>query len=35
MTPKIIAVETPNRSVPFAVSSGPSNLQEGVMMKSP
>ena len=35
MTAKIVAVETPNRSIPFAVSSGPNNLQEGVMMKSP
>src|ERR1700720_3233632 len=34
MTPKIIAVETPNGSVPFVVSSGPSNLQEGVIMRS-
>jgi hypothetical protein len=34
-TPKIIAVETPKSSVPFVVSRGPNNLQEGVMMRSP
>jgi hypothetical protein len=35
MTAKIIAVETPKSSVPFAVSRGPDNLEEGVMMRSP
>jgi len=32
---KIIAVETPNRSIPFAVSNGPSNFQEGDIITSP
>jgi hypothetical protein len=35
MTAKIIAVETPNRSIPFAVSSGPNSLQDGDIRKSP
>ena len=35
MTPKIIAIETPNSSIPFAVSSVPSNLQERDMITSP
>jgi len=35
MTAKTIAVETPNRSIPFDVSSGPNSLQEGDIMRSP
>jgi hypothetical protein len=35
MTAKIIAVETPNMSTPFAASKGPSSLHDGVMTMSP
>jgi hypothetical protein len=35
MTEKMIAVETPNMSIPFAASSGPSNLHDGVITTSP
>jgi len=35
MTAKMIAVETPNMSIPSAASSGPINLHFGVIIKSP
>jgi len=35
MTAKIIAVETPNMSIPSAASSGPSKLQDGDISTSP
>jgi hypothetical protein len=34
MRAKIIAVETPNIGIPFAASSGPSNLHGGDMLCS-
>lgn len=35
MIAKTMAVDTPNRSIPLAASSGPRNLQCGVMIRSP
>ena len=35
ITVKMIAVETPNMSIPLAASSGPSSLHEGLMITLP